>query len=78
MFLKQQYRACIILIAVATPRVNGQVERMNRFLTPMLAKLSNNRKMGSSDLAEFSINNTVCRSIGNTPSQLLFIEQLGQ
>lgn len=70
-----------VLIAVATPRANGQVERMNRFLTPMLAKMSDDP--GKWDqmihLAEFSINNTICRSTGNTPSQLLFgLEQLGE
>ncbi|XP_067214810.1 uncharacterized protein [Linepithema humile] len=54
---------------------------MNRFLTPMLAKLSDNPNKWDHaiHLAEFSFNNTMCRSTGNTPSQLLFgIEQLGE
>jgi len=29
-----------VLIAMNTPRANGQVERFNRVLSPMLAKLS--------------------------------------
>ncbi|RLU21881.1 hypothetical protein DMN91_006258 [Ooceraea biroi] len=47
----------------------------------MLAKLSEDPGKWDRviDLTEFSFNNTVCGSTGNTPSQLLFgIEQLGE
>lgn len=70
-----------VLIAVATPRANGPVERKNRSLTPMLAKLTENPQKWDHviHLAEFSFNSTRCRSTGNTPSQLLFgIEQSGE
>lgn len=70
-----------VLIAVGTPRANGQIERLHRVITPMLAKLSDPPKKWDQaiSLVEFALNNTVCRSIGNTPSQLLFgIDQLGQ
>ena len=79
-FLKQQ-TIQHILIAVGTPRANGQVERMNRFLTPILAKLSDSLEKWDRAIhsAEFSINNTICRSTGTTSSQLLFgIQQLGE
>lgn len=69
------------LIAVGTPRANGQIERLHRMLTPMLAKTSDSSKKWDQviDLAEFAINNTICRSIGTTPSKLLFgLDQLGQ
>lgn len=68
------------LIAVGTPRANGQVERFNRILTPTLAKLCDTPEKWDRALedVEFSLNNTRCRSIGNTPSQLLFgIDQVG-
>lgn len=40
----------------------------------MLTKLSDTPKKWNQaiGLAEFALNNTVCRSVGNTPSQLLF------
>lgn len=69
-----------VLIAVGTPRANGQVERFNRVIAPMLAKLSEtprkwDRVLGS---VEYAINNTICRSTGESPSRLLFgMNQLG-
>lgn len=69
-----------ILIAVGTPRANGQVERFNRVITPTLAKLCDAPEKWDTALGdvEFSLNNTRCRSTGNTPSQLLFgIDQIG-
>lgn len=69
-----------ILVATGTPRANGQVERFNRVIAPMLAKLSEtpgkwDRVLGS---VEFALNNTICRSTGKSPSELLFgINQLG-
>lgn len=49
-----------VLIAVGTPRANGQVERFNRVLTPMLAKLCDAPEKWDSVLrdVEFSLNNT--------------------
>ena len=83
-----------ILIAVGTPRSNGQVERFNRDLqncklpqtrsrrdlTPMLAKLCETPERWDRVLqyVEFAINNTICRSTGETPSKLLFgVDQVG-
>lgn len=68
-----------IKIATASPQSNGQVERFNRILIPLLAKISNgddwDRKLID---AEFAINNTKNRSVGTTPSILLFgIDQRG-
>ncbi|XP_036141245.1 uncharacterized protein LOC118645052 [Monomorium pharaonis] len=68
-------------VLVATPRANGQVERFNRVITPMLAKLSEqpNRWEKTLSAVEFALNNSVCRSTGETPSRLLFgIDQLGE
>ena len=70
-----------IKIAVDTPRANGQVERFNKDLTPMLAKLSGSPDKWDTVLekVEFSINNTVCRSTGEKPSKLLFgVNQTGE
>ena len=70
-----------VLIAVGTPRANGQVERFNRTITPMLAKLSEcpNKWDQVLDLVEFSLNNTICRSIDDTPSRVLFgVNQSGE
>lgn len=78
-FLKEESVEHILM--VGTPRANGQIERLNRVLTPMLAKMSDSLNKWDQiiDLVEFAMNNTVCRSIGNTPSQLLFgIDQLGR
>lgn len=69
-----------VLVAVGTPRANGQVERSNRVLTPMIAKLSESAEKWDRVIyqTEFAINNTICRSTGSTPSRLLFgIDQLG-
>ncbi|XP_011859156.1 PREDICTED: uncharacterized protein K02A2.6-like [Vollenhovia emeryi] len=69
------------LVAVSTPRANGQVERFNRIITPMLAKLSESPSKWDHvlDKVEYALNNTVCRTINETPSRLLFgIEQRGE
>lgn len=64
------------LIATGSPQANGQVERINRVLAPILAKLSDseNKKYWYNVLpkAEFCINNTINKSTGETPSKLLF------
>jgi hypothetical protein len=64
-----------ILIATAYPQANGQVERYNRTLVPLLAKLvESNQKEWDKLLseAEFLLNNTYNRSIGDIPSRVLF------
>lgn len=69
-----------VAIATATPHANGQIERINRSLTPILSKLSHTKSDWEQVLSEteFAINNTVNRSTGETPSKLLFgLNQLG-
>lgn len=63
-----------VLIAVDTSQANGQVERFNRDLTPMLAKLceSTDKWDDVMEETEHAMNNTICRSTGETPSRLLF------
>lgn len=63
-----------VLVAVATPRANGQAERINRLLIPIITKttISNNTWNETLQSAEYAINNTVNRSTNSTPSKLLF------
>lgn len=71
-----------VKVAVASPQANGQVERVNRVLKNMLGKLTEptqnadwTKKLRE---VEYALNNTVSRSIGTTPSKLLFgVEQKG-
>jgi len=74
-FMKE-HKITHIKIATGSPQANGQVERINRILSPMLAKLSDNENSKQwykiLEQAEFAINNTVNRSTGKTPCQLLF------
>ena len=39
-----------VLVAVGTPRVNGQVERFDRVIVPAVAELSENQKIGTVNL----------------------------
>lgn len=67
-----------VKIAVASPKSNGQIERVNRDLTPMLAKLSEVKNKWDKALSqvEYAMNNTYCRSIDSCPAKLLFgVEQ---
>lgn len=70
-----------VLIAVGTPRANGQAERINRLIVPMIAKATTdvnkwNRVLHS---VEYAVNNTMCRSTNTTPSMLLFgVSQNGE
>lgn len=71
-----------IKVAVAAPQANGQVERVNRVLTPMLGKITN--PLNHSDWlrlltqVEYAINNSVHSSTKHTPSRLFFgIDQRG-
>lgn len=70
-------------VATGSPQANGQVERVNRVLIPLLSKLSDD-SVGKSWYkyltdAEYAINNTTHKSTGETPSKLLFgVEQRGK
>lgn len=69
-----------VAIATATPHANGQMERINRSLTSILSKLSASTSSWDQILseAEFSINNTINRSTGQSPAKLLFgVNQVG-
>lgn len=63
-----------IKIATASPKSNGQIERTNRDLTPILSKLTDlkNKWNKNLPLVEFAINNTFCSSTKRSPSMLLF------
>lgn len=65
-----------VKVAVASPQANGQVERVNRVLTPMLSKSVEPVRQGNwSKLltkTEFALNNTIHSSTKRTPSELLF------
>lgn len=63
-----------VLVVVSTPRASGQVERFNRMITLMIAKLSETSSKWDRVLeqVEFSVNNTVCRTTGEIPARLLF------
>lgn len=70
-----------VLVAVSTPRANGQVERFNRVITPMIEKLCEDPTKWDKVLnhVEFAMNNTVCCSTGETPSKMLFgVDQIGE
>jgi len=74
-FLKEQ-DVQHIKIAVGSPQANGQAERINRIIALCIAKLSNNEE-GQQwykvlHEIEYSINNTVNRSTGKSPSQIIF------
>jgi len=72
-----------VCVATHSPKANGQVERTNRVLGPMISKLiENDNKLYwykvLSDV-EFAINNSVHKTTNETPSKLLFgIEQRGK
>ena len=68
-----------IKIATGSPQANGQVERYNRVLTPMLGKLYTGKDWHKSlGEIEFAINNTINRVTGKTPSELLYgVKQRG-
>ncbi|CAB0015773.1 unnamed protein product [Nesidiocoris tenuis] len=67
-----------IMVATASPWGNGEIERVNRDLGPMLAKLCESPRTWDKHLGEveFAMNNSQCRSIKTTPANLLFgVEQ---
>lgn len=64
-----------ILITTGIPRSNGQVERLNRTLIPLLTKLAaskHNEWYKHLDAAQMYLNTTPHRSIKTTPSHVLF------
>lgn len=70
-----------VLIAVGTPRANGQVERYNRTIVPMLATLGEIPSKWDCvlDQVEYALNNTFCRTTNKTPCRLLFgVEHRGK
>lgn len=74
-FLKK-HNIVQVLNATASPKANGQVERVNRVVTPMLAKLS--EPLRHADWAsklveiEWALNNSVHSTTKFSPSVLLF------
>ncbi|XP_076660892.1 uncharacterized protein LOC143364412 [Halictus rubicundus] len=70
-------------VATAFPQANGQVERVNRVLGPSLAKLTENcpgkRWYEVLEDIEYALNNTISKSVSETPSKLLFgVDQRGK
>lgn len=62
-----------VKIAVGTPRANGQAEKVFRFLRSTLAKIGGSSNwLGKLTDAQFTINNTLNRSIGCSPARMLF------
>lgn len=64
------------MIASGCPKSNGQIERFNKTITPLIAKLIDSSPYkGLSKIfneAELLLNNTINRSTNETPSKLLF------
>ncbi|CAG9134612.1 unnamed protein product [Plutella xylostella] len=62
--------------AVATPRANGQIERYNRTILNSLAAMNHGQdeKDWDSNVAklQWSLNNTVNKSTGKTPAEIVF------
>lgn len=78
-----EYSVVHVKVATGSPQANGQVERVNRTLAPMLEKLSDNEGgknwMKAVTEVEFALNNSVHKSTGETPSVLLFgVQQRGK
>ncbi|RWS04318.1 hypothetical protein B4U79_11157, partial [Dinothrombium tinctorium] len=66
----------LIFNSTANPRANGQVERVNRVLVPLLASLCRNPEMRDWDIqtvqAAIALNSRVNRSTGKTPMELMY------
>jgi len=71
-----------IKIATASPQANGQVERVNRTILPMIAKLADERSVQWHCVlgdVEFACNNTISKATNECPSVLLFgMQQRGK
>lgn len=79
----EEYNIKHIKIATGSPQANGQVERVNRIVGPMIAKLTDIENGLHWDAViedvEFSLNNTKQRSVAQSPSKMVFgIEQKGK
>lgn len=77
----QNYDIKHTLVATAMPQANGQVERVNKIIVPMIAKLTENISKWDDVLldVEYAVNNSISRAIKETPSKLLVgIEQIGK
>jgi len=64
-----------IKIATASPQANGQVEKINRTILPMIAKLADERSVQWHCVlgdVEFACNNTISKTANECPSILLF------
>lgn len=64
-----------IRVATASPQANGQVERFNRTILPIIAKLADERKTRWHNVigdVEFACNNTVSKTTNECPSVLLY------
>lgn len=69
--------------ATSSPQSNGQIERINRVITPMFSKEADENTTSnwvySLTKVEFALNNTFNRSTGSCPSYLLFgVKQKGE
>jgi len=64
-----------ILITMGVPRGNGQVERINRIIIPILTKLSHDHPdkwFKYVSRVQIAINSTYQRSVGASPFEILF------
>ncbi|XP_062707754.1 uncharacterized protein LOC109406092 isoform X1 [Aedes albopictus] len=64
-----------VKVATACPKTNGQIERYNRTMMPLISKLveeTGDRWDSIITDAEYMLNNTVNRATGKTPAVLLF------
>lgn len=70
----KQNNVRLILNAVATPRANGQVERLNRTILAALLPSVPEEELWDEQVRDiqFALNNVVNKSTGKTPSQLMF------
>lgn len=62
--------------ATASPQANGQIERVNRVLTPMLGKMTEIKNQSNwsriLNQVEFALNNSISQTTKYAPSMLLF------
>lgn len=72
----QEHNIDHVKVAVASPQANGQVERVNRVIKPMLGKLSEPISHADWSLklrqVEYALNNSIHSTTQRTPSELLF------
>jgi len=69
-----------VKIATASPQANGQVERINRTILPMITKVADERNTPWYNVLrdiEFTCNNTVSKATNESPSKLFGVSQRG-